>query len=156
MRHDSDRVIQRHTLRERGITLAGPDPQTLIDPISQNELRRAMLAIMWWLMEILDDRVKITRRGYQSYIVLTMCRILYTLEYGAIASKAIAARWAQQTLGERWGPLIERALVGRQHPEEEIPLDDLSRTMEFIRHTLERSRQLEIQGNHTEENQPEG
>ena len=48
MRHDSDWVVQRHTLRERGITLAGPAPQTLIDPITPNDLRRAMLAILWW------------------------------------------------------------------------------------------------------------
>lgn len=141
MRHDSDWVIQRHSLWERGIALSGPDPQTLIDPITPSELRRAMLAILWWPVEILDDPVQIKRRGYQSYIVLTMCRILYTLEYGAVASKPVAARWAQETQGERWKHLIERALVGRQHPEAEASLEDLNGTLDFIRYTLERSRE---------------
>jgi len=79
MKHDSDWVVQRYTLRERGVTLAGPAPQTLIDHVSPNDLRRAMLSIMWWPTQILADPVQINERGYQSYIVLTMCRILYTL-----------------------------------------------------------------------------
>lgn len=40
--HWSDCVVQRHVLRERGITLAGPDPVTLIDPVSEDDLRQAM------------------------------------------------------------------------------------------------------------------
>jgi len=147
MRHDSDWVVQRYTLRERGITLAGPAPETLIDPVSPSDLRRAMLAIMWWPTEILDDPAQIKKRGYQSYIVLTMCRMLYTLHHGTVASKPVAARWAQEKLDERWRPLIERAVVGRQHPQAEAPSEDLNGTMDFIRYTLERSRQFEIPKN---------
>lgn len=147
MQHDSDWVIQRYTLRERGITLAGPAPQTLIEPISPNDLRRAMLAIMWWPTQILDDPAQIKKRGYQSYIVLTMCRVLYTLHYGTVASKPVAAQWAQETLDERWKPLIERAIVGRQHPESEAISEDANGTMGFIRYTIELSRQFEIPAN---------
>src|SRR5689334_19293619 len=42
MQHDSDWVIQRHILYELGITLVGPDPKTLIDFVSADELRKAM------------------------------------------------------------------------------------------------------------------
>src|SRR5688500_991508 len=47
---DSGGIIQRHILREHGITLAGPDPHRLIDPVSPDELRQATTAIMlkWW------------------------------------------------------------------------------------------------------------
>jgi predicted nucleotidyltransferase len=147
MWHDSDWVIQRYTLRERGITLTGPPPQTLIDPISANDLRRAMLAILRWPAEILDDPTQIKKRGYQSYIVLTMCRMLYTLQYGTVASKPVAAHWAQEKLDQRWRALIERAVVGRQHPQSKASSEDLSGTMDFIRYTLERSRQFEIPAN---------
>jgi predicted nucleotidyltransferase len=144
MRHDSDWVVQRYNLRERGVTLAGPAPQTLIDPVSPDDLRQAMLAILrgWWA-PMLDEPAHLKRRGYQSYAVLSMCRVLYTLQYGTVASKPVAARWAQETLGERWMPLIERALAGRQNPEFEAPTKDVSETLALIRYTLERSRQFE-------------
>ena len=41
--HDETWVIHRYILRERGITITGTAPKTLVDPISPNELRQAML-----------------------------------------------------------------------------------------------------------------
>jgi hypothetical protein len=32
-----------YVMRERGVTLAGPAPQTLIDPIQPNDLRQTVL-----------------------------------------------------------------------------------------------------------------
>ena len=145
MQHDSDWVVQRYTLRERGVRLAGPAPRTLIDPVSPDDLRQAMLAILrgWWA-PMLDDSAHLSSLGYQSYTVLSMCRVLYTLQYGTVISKPVAARWARETLDERWIPLIERAVVGRQHPQLEAPSEDVSETLALIRYTLERSRQFEI------------
>lgn len=145
MQHDSDWVVQRYTLRERGIALAGPAPRTLIDPVSPNDLRQAMLAVLrgWWAPMIVDH-AHLHSRGYQSYTVLSLCRVLYTLQYGTVVSKPVAARWAQETLEVRWRPLIERALVGRQHPQLEASAEDVRGTVALIRYTLERSRQFEI------------
>jgi predicted nucleotidyltransferase len=41
MRHDSDWVVQRRLIREHGVTLLGPAPAMLIDPVSPDDLRRA-------------------------------------------------------------------------------------------------------------------
>src|SRR5947209_7975495 len=51
-----DWVIQRHLLREHGIVLAGPDPRDLIDAVSRDDMRRAMVALMrdWWA-PVADD-----------------------------------------------------------------------------------------------------
>jgi hypothetical protein len=38
---------------------------------------------------------------YRCYAVLTMSRMLYTLHHGEIASKRVAARWAQEVLDRR-------------------------------------------------------
>jgi hypothetical protein len=151
MQHDSDWVVQRYTLRERGVTLAGPAPQALIEPVSSNDLQQAMLAILrgWWA-PMLNDPAHLNRRGYQSYAVLSMCRILYTLQYGTVVSKPVAARWAQEILGEGWIPLIERAVVGRRHPQLEAPPEDVSGTLALIRYTLERGQQIEIPMGETE------
>jgi hypothetical protein len=139
--HDSAGVIQRHILREQGITLAGPPPHTLIDPIQPNDLRRATLAILrgWWA-PMLDDPALLYHPGYQAYAVLTMCRALYTLQHGTVVSKPAAARWAHQALGERWAGFIERADAWRNG----MPFDHLNEMLDFIRYTLERSGQFEI------------
>lgn len=139
-RHDEDWIIHRYNLRERGITLVGPAPQTLIDPISPDDLRRAALAVLrdWWAL-MLDDPTPLANRGYQSYAVLSLCRILYTLAYGAVASKREAACWAREALDPRWHPLIDRAWEGRSTPCADAPPDDVRETRAFIRYALARA-----------------
>ena len=78
----------------------GPDPRTLIDPISPAQLRLAMRPMLdEWARAILDNPTILMRRGYQSYVVLTMLRVLYTLAHGAVASKPAAARWGEGKAG---------------------------------------------------------
>lgn len=138
--HDASWIIHRFIVRERGITLAGPPPHTLIDPISPTDLQRAVLSMLpGWTVPLLDDPALLRARGYQSFIVLSLCRVLYTLHDGTVVSKPVAARWAQETLDEPWGRLIERALAGRLNPDTEASAEDVSGTLEFIRYTLERS-----------------
>jgi predicted nucleotidyltransferase len=142
--HDEAWAIHRSVLRERGITVIGPPPQTLIDPVSPNDLRRAMLPLLHgWLTQILNHPNGTHYRGGQSYIVLSLCRILYTLQYGQVVSKPVAARWAQETLGENWVTLIDRAWVGRHNPQLVAQADDVKGMLDLIRFTLERSRQFE-------------
>lgn len=137
------RVVERHVLRERGIVLIGPSPRELIDPISPDDLRRAVLEVVdEWLRPMLDAPTPFTGRGYQSYTVLSICRMLYTLEHGEIVSKPTAARWAQAKLDERWSPLIERALAGRHTPYLDPDADDVNETRALMRYMLERRQQI--------------
>ena len=138
MEHASDWIIQRHTLRERGVVITGPDPKTLIEPISQNDLRQAVVDVLpLWFNPILEDPSQIDKRGYQSFFVLSICRVFYTLKYGEIVSKKFAAEWAKENLGERWKPLIERAWIGRQNPGLDAQSEDISETLEMMRYTLQ-------------------
>jgi predicted nucleotidyltransferase len=132
--HDVDWIIHYHVVRECGIPLFGPDPKTLIDPISPDSLRQAMRPNLekWW-QPMLADPAPLQCPGYQSYAVLTMCRICFTMAEGKVASKADATRWAKQRLDKRWAPLIDRALAGRLAPNPEIPPDEIALTQEFIR-----------------------
>ena len=142
--HDRAWAVHRYVLRERGITLRGPAPQTLIDPVSPEELRQASLeSLHGWATQFLNDPAPISNRGYQSYTVLTLCRILYTLKHGAVVSKPVAARWVQERTGERWTPLIERAWVGRHNPQWKAQAEDVDGTLDLIRYALGRSEEFE-------------
>ena len=129
--------IHRWTLRERGIILFGPDPRTLVDPVTPQMLRRTLGPVQEWAESILQDPAKIAAPGYQSYVVLTMCRALYTLEFDAVASKPTAMRWAKETKAARWVPLIERAWEVRRNAGAKPGADDLDLTLELIRFTLD-------------------
>ena len=145
MNHESDWIIQRYILRERGVAITGPDLQSLIDPISRDELRQAVVNVLpLWTYPILEDPHEIDSRGYQSYCVLSLCRMLYTLQDKAILSKPDAAQWALHTLDDRWKPLIERAIIGRQNANLRAEIEDIYETLEMMRFVLRVSKQPTI------------
>jgi aminoglycoside adenylyltransferase-like protein len=136
-------VLDRWVTREQGVVVTGPDPRELVDPIGPAELRAAVLAAMLddWALQIEPgaDVAWLRPRGYQAFAVLTMCRNLYTLERGVLASKPAAAAWAVRRLGPPWAGLIERSLGWRA---DERPDDrHLPETLRFAAHavTLARS-----------------
>jgi len=130
----SDWIIQRHVLREQGLVVAGPAPQTLIDPVAPDAVQDAVRGFLreWWAPMLQQPDPRLHGAAYQAYAVLTMCRALYTLHTGRIASKSRAARWAQRALDPRWSGLIEWAKQRGDAPPQ--PIDEV---LAFIRHTLE-------------------
>lgn len=141
--HDEAWLVHRALLHERGITLAGPPPDTLGDPVTAPELRQAMRAVLRrWPAPLLDQPARLGVWGLNTYVVVTLCRILYTLQHGTVASKASAARWAQATLDPQWQPLIEQAWVWRYHPQPTASAAEVAATMAFIRYALEYSQHI--------------
>lgn len=133
-----DWVINRHTLRERGVVVHGPPPATLIDPITREELTDAVRMVLrtdW--ARYLDDPELLRARNYQAFAIFTMCRALYALARGEFVSKSTAAAWADQHLAAQWRPLVERARVWRA----DKMVDDtaLPETLRFLRHAIERA-----------------
>lgn len=128
------RLVERIVLRERGIVLTGPHPRDLIDPVPPQALRLSMLRMFdEWILPLLAGGASFHSRGDQSYTVLSLCRALFTLETGEVASKTAAARWAQVELGDRWVSLIDRALLGRHKPQLDPESWDVQETLEFAR-----------------------
>lgn len=135
--------VHRVVLRERGIPLAGPAPHTLIYPVTPDDLRQTMREILRdWATHLLADPAPMNQRGYQSYTILSMCRILYTLEHGNVVSKRVAAHWAQATLDAGWTDLIERAWDGRHNPSASTSPVEANNTREFIRSALARGQSI--------------
>jgi hypothetical protein len=141
---DSGWVIQRSILREHGVVIAGPDPRTLIDPVPRQDMHWAVKELMdtWWEPMRRDpSRLHSPNNGYQTYAVLTMCRMLYTIDCGAVVSKPAAARWALESQGRQFTALIERALAWRKDGQNEAA-GDVSETLELIQYTFEHCRQV--------------
>jgi predicted nucleotidyltransferase len=131
-------AFQRHTLWEYGVTVSGPSIRSLIDPVEREEMRRSAAAIIGgWQEQSRHDPSWVEwahQRGSQAFLVLTLCRIRYSLETGHVASKPAAARWVEAACGPRWSPLIERALVS-PHDEQEMPEADYKEMLVFLDET---------------------
>ena len=103
-------LISWYVVRESSITLCGPAPKTIIEPISKDEFLRAIQAHTKAWDEWIHD---MHNRKSQAYAILTMCRALYILKYGEQVSKKQAALWAEKEFPE-WASLIENALLWRE------------------------------------------
>ncbi|MCM1988231.1 aminoglycoside adenylyltransferase domain-containing protein [Oceanirhabdus seepicola] len=125
-------VLERYTLREYGIIIEGPNPQSFMDSIASSELQQASLKILnqWWAPMLLNPNL-LEEREYQVYAILTMCRILNMFKYGNVVSKKNAAEWAQNAFNNRWEVLIEKALRWKN----DLPFDNLEETLEIIKFT---------------------
>ncbi|MEO5953788.1 MAG: aminoglycoside adenylyltransferase domain-containing protein, partial [Chloroflexia bacterium] len=130
-----------YTLREHGITVAGPPISPLIAQIDPDDMRRAAAPLgMTWLEQSHHDPTWlewISEQRYQAFVILTLCRLLYTLETGSVTSKPAAARWAKGALGPHWAPFIERALT-EQHSHAKTPQSDMDGTIEMVQYTADR------------------
>jgi uncharacterized protein YdeI (YjbR/CyaY-like superfamily) len=114
--HETSWLIERWVLREKGVALVGPDPKTLIDPISPEELRDGVRRrLREWATWAADphDPEWLPPRSYQAYVVETMCRALYALASGELISKAKATTWAASALPGPWQGLVERCVEAR-------------------------------------------
>jgi hypothetical protein len=114
--HRDNWILERWTVRERGVTLLGPDPRTLLDPIGSDELRAAVRARLrdWadWAEQV-DDPDWLLPRAHKAYVVETMCRALSTLASGELWSKPRAVAWAIASLPEPWRATVARSQAWR-------------------------------------------
>ncbi|MDT8307771.1 MAG: DUF4111 domain-containing protein [Anaerolineae bacterium] len=131
-----DWLINWYLVREQGLVLFGPNPQTIIPSISKEEFLQASREhTHYWVQWAERPR---DRKG-QSYAILTLCRALYTVYRGEQASKRQAAFWAQKRFPQ-WASLIQNALAWRKLTVEgdlagETPF---SETVQFIRFAVDR------------------
>ena len=110
-----DWLINWYLVRAHGVVLLGPNPQTLIPPISREEFILASRVQGTYWVECADQPQD---RTWQSYVTLTMCRVLYACTNGEHASKNRAAQWVQ-TRFPQWTSLIQNALVWRKGWQDE-------------------------------------
>jgi predicted nucleotidyltransferase len=135
-------VFQRYSLRERGVIVAGPSPRTLIDPVSPENMYRAVAVIAGgWQEQARHDpswMEWVQQRSNLSFVVLTLCRLLYSLETGKVASKPTAARWMKKSQFSPWERLIQCSLAGQRDHAKASDLD-LEEMLTLLSYTVEQS-----------------
>jgi predicted nucleotidyltransferase len=134
-KHGWNWVLERATVRDSGIVLAGPPPEDLIDPVRPAELKNAVRRLLQDFWEPLGEPEWLELAAYQAFAILTMCRALYTLSTGELATKPQAAHWAAAALGDPWAADIQWALAHRHDFTPHAP----ATAHRFIRHALDQA-----------------
>ena len=124
-------VINSYILYTSGVVITGPSLRSIIDPVHPEELKDAVLTLyrdVWTPWKCNPDLF--LGDEYQSFVVLTMCRALYTLKHGTVVSKRRSAEWAISNLNKKWTYLINQAIAWHYG---DTP-GDIGQTQEFMRH----------------------
>ena len=139
LKYGNEWIIEKYVLKKYGILLRGEDIRSEIEQMKPKDLKTAVLKILnnWW-EPLLNKKNKLYDDEYQVYAILSMCRIIYTLNHGNLVSKPQAAEWAKDELNQKWIPLINSALLWSY----ENKFDNLNQTVDFINYTLEHSKQF--------------
>lgn len=153
--HDNQWHV-RWILRERGITLVGQKPETVLQSIPldklSNEIERTMLQVKRYFEdEIYRPLSFINSRFGQSFTVLTYCRMLHTLHTRTVQSKKAGVQWAKQLLDPKWINLIDQAWNERKGVRFGVKIGQpakstmLLETLEFIKYAIAQIDHIEIQ-----------
>ena len=129
-------VLTWYPAREEAVALVGREISTVIPEIQQDVFLDAVRErLKQFRTELKDD----DSLGSCAYTVFTLCRGMYTLEFGSRPSKMRAGEWVADEFPE-WAALIESALVWRKR-RWTSPTPDASavaNTRKFVRAMLGR------------------
>jgi len=144
--HDNN-IVVRWVLRANGVTLAGPSPALLVDPIPVETLREQIMAtIQRWGQEILNNPEHFNNRFYQGFIILNYSRMVHDLHSGFTGSKLAGAEWAKANFDPSWQGLIDRAWNGRDDAaissRQRADPGDFQATLEFVRYSMNQAKTL--------------
>jgi len=117
LRHGSDgNPIIWLNIGDCGVTLWGRDAKLIAPAISDQCLNDALLLELDYLKEGLAKRrnhgTDCSSR-YNSYAILTVCRILYTARHRCIVAKERAYNWAVTAIPPEWRPTVTVAWKNR-------------------------------------------
>ncbi len=133
-------IINNYLLYNYAIPLIGPDFKELTGPIDIEEVQKACVRDLFTEWE-----PKITKKNWlddshnESYFILNLCRILYTVICKSAGSKDAATSWVKSKYGA-WADLINSA----DQWHEGIKLNVREKTIEFLGFVIDQISRAEI------------
>ena len=134
-------IINNYLLYHYAIPLFGPDFKELIPTIDIEEVQKACIRDLF-----VEWEPKINYPGYlynshfQSYLILNLCRILYTVLHNPAGSKKVSAAWVKRKFGIPWKTLIELAESWQYGKE----INERKMTIDFINFSIAEISKTEI------------
>jgi len=152
--HDNQWHV-RWILRERGITLVGQKPETILKSIPLNEMFSEIKTTMLQVMKLFEDEINrplsfFNSKFGQSFAVLTYCRMLHTLHTGTVQSKKAGVKWAKQFVEPKWVNIIDQAWNEREGVRflvkirQRAELTLLYKTLDFIKYAVAQLDNIEV------------
>src|SRR6185503_2866166 len=152
--HDNQWHV-RWILRERGITLIGQKPETILQQIPLDKLSNEIKAAMLQVMKLFEDEINrplsfFNSKFGQSFAVLTYCRMLHTLHTGTVQSKKAAVKWAKLFVEPKWIKIIDQAWNEREGVRfgvkigQRAELTLLYETLEFMKYAVAQIDNMEV------------
>jgi hypothetical protein len=125
-------IINNYWLCNASIPLAGAGFKTLLPNVEMADVQKASLRDLFREWEPkLREPAWLDNPHYQSYLVVNLCRILYTVMQGKLGSKKVSAAWVKSAYPQ-WQPLIEAAEAWGYGAE----LHNEAETLDFLRFVI--------------------
>jgi hypothetical protein len=132
---DSQWLMDWYQVQEQGVTIFGPPPQQYIPYVSTEEFIESLKN----QLPIWKDSVRAARSlGHLSYVILSLCRSLYSIQHHEQISKVAAGEWALRQFPE-WYQLIRDALRWHGSSDESDPSDQAN-AIDFVEFAIGRAR----------------
>lgn len=105
---DANNPITWLNIKNNGLTVFGPEPKAFVPAIDSKILKNALKTEF----DYINRRLKkfLSEDWSKVYVILTFCRILYTLKNNKIATKKRAAEWCLKNLPRKYHPIILAAI----------------------------------------------
>lgn len=134
-------IINNYLLYQFGATLIGQDFKKLIAPIPILDVQKACIGDLFQEWEPkMTDFEWLDNSHYQSYLILNLCRILYTVMTGIAGTKKASSEWVKNKYGLPWSKLITEAQAWRYGKEMSLR----NETIDFIKFTIDKIKQTKI------------
>lgn len=133
-------IINLYLLKKHGITLFGTNLHQLIDNVDIVEVQKACIRDLFKEWEPkLREPDWLNNSHYQSYLILNLCRILYTVLNANPRSKKVSSQWVKKTYPQ-WGNLVETA----ENWHYGTTMTKQTEALEFLKFVIDRVKQHEL------------
>ncbi|HSW94145.1 MAG TPA: aminoglycoside adenylyltransferase domain-containing protein [Gammaproteobacteria bacterium] len=134
-------IINNYLLYQYSIPLVGKDFKKLTNPVDILDVQKACVRDLFqeWEPKITDFEW-LDNSHYQSYLVLNLCRILYTVIEKMAGTKKVSAEWAKNKFGLPWSKLISNAQAWKYGKE----MSSRDETIDFIKFAIDQIKQTSI------------
>jgi Domain of unknown function (DUF4111) len=129
-------LMDWYQVQEHSITVFGGPPQQYIPYISTEEFIESLEnRLPSWRIDVREARTV----GHQSFVILSLCRSLYSIQYHQQISKVAAGEWASREFPE-WSQLVRDALRWHGSSDKSESLSTQAEAIGFVEFAIGQAR----------------